>query len=88
MQAAQILESGSLEALHAKPALVATRVALLEASQEEAAALDLVKRVQDSQLGEKQNSKVMKATVRKGVLPIVARLQLKVCAAQRCSQKL
>lgn len=63
--------------------MVATQTALLEASKQEAAALDLVLRVQASLAANKQMSKAEKAEITKGLLPIVARLQLKVRLATR-----
>ena len=78
LQASSIL-SGSLPGeLQEKPALIATRAALLEASNQEASAVKLVMQNQASLTADRQKTKAEKAAISKGILPIVARLQLKV----------
>ena len=79
LQASALLSE--LQTISQKPAVLATRVALLEASNQEAAALQLITQIQTAQSADKQTTKAEKAAIGKGLLPIVARLQLKVSKA-------
>lgn len=77
-QASEILSALESKELTRRPAFVATQAAFLEASDQGDAALELVTRVQEAELADRQKTKPEKAIISKGVLPIIARLQLKV----------
>jgi len=64
--------------LRSRPAFVATQAAVLEAGGGEAAALEVVTALQRAVLGDKGKSRAEKAAVSRGLLPLLARLQLKV----------
>ncbi len=84
LQSSSILAGAKSEELLSRPSMIATRAALLEASNQEAAALDLVTQLQTSLSADRQKSKAEKAATSKGLLPIIARLQLKV---QQCCKE-
>ena len=81
------MTTASPEESQGKPAMIATLAALLEASSQESAALDMVSQIQASLAADKQKSKAEKAAISKGLLPIVARLQLKVTVATSCKKR-
>ena len=76
MQAESLLAAAT--ELQDKPAWLSTRASLFEAAGNEAAALELVGKAQSTRLNDRKQTKAQKATVSRELLPILARLQLKV----------
>jgi len=80
VQATRILGEVLPRELRSRPAFVSTQAAVLEAMGKEATALEVASRLQQTELGDKSRgkSKAEKAAISRGLLPLLARLQLKV----------
>lgn len=78
MQAAEILAGVSDAKLTSKPAFIASRAAILEAAGKADSALELVEGAYKRSLENKQQPAAGKKAVDTALLPILARLQLRV----------
>jgi hypothetical protein len=78
VQASRILGEAVPSELRSRPGFVSTQAAVLEGMGKEATALEVASRLQQTQPGDKSKSKAEKAAISRGLLPLLARLQLKV----------